>query len=89
MKSTIMNNMLTKTLNFFIFENQLLLVLKTHLMVTCLKSIFQNSTLTQNIIGIVFSVTEIIEIAIMALFTFFKIRPFRKKSMFWGFDNNK
>ena len=39
MKSTIMSNVLTKVLNFLIFANQTLLVMKSHLMIISLKSI--------------------------------------------------
>ena len=89
MKSTIMSNLLTKVLNFLIFANQMLLVLKSHLMIISLKSINQNSTLQQDAINITYSVIVIIEIAIVGVFTYFKVRPYRKKSVFWSFDNHK
>lgn len=58
-------------------------------MITALQAITQDSTKLSDAINIVYSIILLITIGITAVFTYFKVKPFRKKSLFWSFDNNK
>ncbi len=87
-RSNFMNNSLTKYLNFLMFVYMFTIVPTTHLTIIGLKDINSNSQTSTMVINIFLGVASMICNLIVGAFTYFKVRPFRKKSVFWNLDNS-
>lgn len=88
-RSTLMNNFLTKLFLFLMIEHSILLVPKTHLAVVGLKeNLFLPLTPTIAI-DIIYALVMVALTIIVGLYLFFKVRPFRKKTIFWSLDNSR
>jgi hypothetical protein len=88
LRSNFMNNILTKILSFLIAWNILFLVPEAHLLVICVKEIFSHKIQPEElVVNLVYILFTTISIVTVGAFIMFRIRAFRKKSIYWGLDN--